>query len=510
MPKIIKMLFSRLAIVMLMILFQAAAYIILWTYLSYAYLYIHTFFSFISILILLLVINKQEPASYKLPWIFILLVMPFYGVIIYSLFGRIPISKKYIRKYKGIYEESIDYQAENEELKQIIKDHDVLASSQSEYIFNTTKLPLYKNSKVTYFSMGEPFFISLLEKIKNAKKFIFLEYFIIEKGYMWDTLLEVLKTKVSEGVEVYLIYDDIGCITKLPYRYYTKLNSFGIKCVVFNPFMPIVSAIHNNRDHRKIAVIDGLYAYTGGINLADEYINAVNPYGKWKDSSVLIEGEAVKSFMIMFLQTYNAHAKEKLDYKKYMDEVKKVESDGIVQPFATGPKPFFKDRVGENVYLNIINQAKRYVYINTPYLITDYHFTEAIKNACKRGVDIKIMTPHIPDKKTIYFMTKSNYSDLIKAGVKIYEYSPGFIHSKSFVCDDEIGVVGTINLDYRSFVHHFECGIWMYKNECINELKKDFIDTCENEGLLIEKDNANLKAYQRLLKNILEIFAPML
>lgn len=510
MKRILKMLFSRLAIVMLIIILQIIAYIFLWAYLSEAYLYIHTFFSFLSVIIFLLVINKQEPSSYKLPWIVILLLMPFYGVILYSLFGRVPINKRYIKKYQGIYEESIEYQKENIELKERLISHNVLASSQSSYIYNTTKLPLYKNSKVTYFPIGESFFDSLLSKIKNAKKFIFLEYFIIEKGYMWDTILDVLKQKVSEGVEVYLIYDDIGCINKLPYQYNNLINSYGIKCIVFNPFKPIISAIHNNRDHRKIAVIDGKYGYTGGANIADEYINKVSIYGKWKDNSILIEGEAVRSLMIMFMQTYNAHAKVKLEYKKFMDEVVPIESDGVIQPFGTGPKPFFNDRVGETVYLNMINQAKRYVYIFTPYLITDYNFREAIKNACKRGVDIRILTPHVPDKKIIYFMTKSNYSDLIEAGVKIYEYEPGFIHSKTLVCDDEIAVVGTINLDYRSFVHHFECGVWMYKTSCINDIKNDFINTCSNEGLEITRENAKLKSYQKLLKNLLEIFAPLL
>lgn len=510
MSRLLKMLISRMAIVVLMVLSQVFAYLYLWKYLSDAYLYIHTFFSILSIIIILLVINKQESASYKLPWIFVLLVMPLYGVIIYSLFGRIRISKKYIKKFTGIYEKSIEWQNDNNKIENIIKEKDVLAASQSTYIYSTNKLPAYENSNVKYFSMGEPFFESLVEKLKSAKKFIFMEYFIIERGVMWNTILEILKEKVNEGVEVYLIYDDIGCITKVPYRYNNKINSFGIKCVVFNPFIPIASAIHNNRDHRKITVIDGLYAYTGGINLADEYINKNHPFGKWKDSAVLIEGEAVKSFMIMFIQTYNAHTKETLEYQKYMDEAKSVETNGIVHPFAAGPKPFFKDRVGETIYLNIINQAKDYIYINTPYLIVDYYFTEAIKNACKRGVDVRIMTPHIPDKKTIYFMTKSNYSELIEAGVKIYEYKPGFIHSKSFVCDDSIAVVGTVNLDYRSFVHHFECGVWLYDCSCINDIKEDFINTCENEGLEITKQNASLKAYQKLLKNIMEIFAPLL
>ncbi len=510
MSRILKLLFSRMAIVILMVLSQVLAYLFLWKYLSEAYLYIHTFFSILSFVIILLVVNKQESASYKLPWIFILLIMPLYGVIIYSLFGRIMISKKYIKKFTGIYEESGKWQNNNLKIENIIKEQDELAASQSAYIYSTNKLSGYENSNVIYFSTGEAFFDSLIENLKKAKKFIFMEYFIIERGVMWNKILEVLKEKVNEGVEVYLIYDDIGCITKVPYKYNRIINSYGIKCVVFNPFIPIASAIHNNRDHRKITVIDGLVAYTGGVNLADEYINESHPFGKWKDSAVLIEGEAVKSFMIMFIQTYNAHTKDTLKYNDYMNAIKKVETNGIVQPFAAGPKPFFKDRTGEMVYLNIINQAKKYVYINTPYLIVDYYFIEAIKNACKRGVDVRIMTPHIPDKKTIYFMTKSNYSDLIEAGVKIYEYKPGFIHSKSFVCDDNIAVVGTVNLDYRSFVHHFECGVWLYNCSCIMKIKEDFMTTCENEGLQIIKENASLKPVQKLLKNILEIFAPLL
>jgi len=508
MYRLLKLLVSRMAIVMVIILLQAFAYILLWSFLSGAYIYIHTFFSIISIVVLIAVINKQGSATYKLPWVFILLVMPFYGVIIYSLFGRVNISKKYIKLYTGIYEDAEQWQSNNEIIKNKINDK--LIVSQSQYIYATSKLAAFDKSKVSYFPNGETYFESLVDKIKNAKKYIFLEYFIIEEGKMWNTILDILKEKVNQGVEVYLIYDDIGCISRVSSKYYRKLNSYGIKTVVFNPFVPIVSAIHNNRDHRKIAIIDGKYAFTGGINLADEYINEIHPFGKWKDSGVLLEGIAVASFMIMFIQTYNAHATEKLDYNKYLEDIESVDNDGFVQPYATGPKPFYNDNVGESVYLNMINQAKKYIYINTPYLIVDYHFILALKNASKRGVDVRIMTPHIPDKKTVYLMTRSNYSELIESGVKIYEYEPGFIHAKSMVCDDELAIVGTVNLDYRSFIHHFECGVWMYNCNCIKDIKEDFISTCEESGLLITIESAKLKFSQKILKNLLEIFSPLL
>ena len=351
----------------------------------------------------------------------------------------------------------------------------------------------------------------MIEELKKAKHYIFIEYFIIEEGFMWDSVLDILIKKVREGVDVRVIYDDFGCICKLPHHYDEKLRELGIKCVVFNPVTPVVTVRHNTRDHRKILVIDGHTGFTGGINLADEYINRVERFGHWKDASIMLKGDAVWSLTVMFLQTWNFYNNFIEDYDNYRPEkfkVEEIESDGYVQPY--GDSPLDNERLGEFTYLNMINRAKDYIYINTPYFIVDNEITTALELAAKSGVDVRIVTPCVPDKWYVHILTRSYYEQLISVGVKIYEYTPGFIHSKTFVCDDELGVVGTINLDFRSLYFHFECGIWLYKTKSVMEIKEDFLKTLDVCHEVTLEECRNVKWYIRIIRSFLRVFAPLM
>jgi cardiolipin synthase len=354
-------------------------------------------------------------------------------------------------------------------------------------------------------------FECLLEELKKAERYIFLEYFIIEQGTMWSAILDILIEKAQQGVDVRVIYDDVGCLLKLPYGYDRHLESLGIKCRVFNPFRPVLSVRLNNRDHRKIAVIDGHTAITGGINLADEYINEVARFGHWKDTSILIQGEAVWNLVVMFLTLWDWLCGIKEDYEEFKplpEYAEQFTSDGYVQPFADSPLD--DESVSQSVFLNMIGGAKRYVYINTPYLILDFEMTTALCLAAKRGVDVRIVTPRIGDRWFVHAVTRSNYEVLIEAGVRIYEYTPGFMHAKTFVVDDQFAVVGTINLDYRSLYLHFECGAWLFKTKSVLEIKEDYLQTLAVSQLITLEECHNVKWYKKLARSLLRLFAPLM
>ena len=351
----------------------------------------------------------------------------------------------------------------------------------------------------------------MLAALESAEHFIFLEYFIIEEGHMFHQIEDILEKKVKEGVEVRLIYDDVGCIGTLPPRYYKQLQKKGIKCAAFNPFRPLLSVIMNNRDHRKIFVVDGAVGFTGGINLADEYINEVKRFGYWKDTGVRIEGEAVWSLTSMFLSMWNYIVHSTEDYSRFMPaqhQKAPFENDGFVQPY--GDSPLDHESVGENIYLNIINRAKNYVYIFTPYLIIDHEMLTALCNAAKDGVDVRIVTPGIPDKKMIFLLTQSYYAPLIQSGVKIYQYTPGFIHAKCFVCDDEIATVGSVNLDFRSLYLHFECGVFFYRSAVVAQVKEDCLNTFVCSEQMTAEFCRNRPVPVRLLQSVLRLLAPLL
>lgn len=459
--------------------------------------------------VLLYLINRDEIPEFKLPWLMILFLLPVIGAFVFMLLSSNETSKKTTARYQQAVLELKPYQHQTAAMDEL-REQDAEACAQASYLYQAASMPCYGNSETTYYPLGEDFFSALLADLQKAERFILMEYFIVEEGQMWNPIHAVLREKAAQGISVFFLYDDFGCMTTLPEHYYKQLCEEGIHCIPANKFTPILSNIHNNRDHRKITVIDGRVGYTGGVNLADEYINACEKFGHWKDTAVRIEGEAVKNLTALFLSAWNTQSSYPVDCAPYMEaEPEETGGRGYVIPFGDGPAPLYRDTIGKNVYLNMIHGAKRYLYVTTPYLICDHELLSALRMAAKKGVDVRIITPHIPDKKAVFLMTRSNYRVLIQDGVKIYEYTPGFIHAKNFVCDDQFAVCGTINLDYRSLVHHFECGAWMYDTECIGDMKADFLATAA-KSQLVTVEQAKLRGWQRLLAELMKVFSPLL
>ncbi|MGL4451721.1 MAG: cardiolipin synthase [Sarcina sp.] len=511
MNKILKFLFSRMVIVGVLILLQLTILIYAIWELSESFVYLYVFFVALSVIVVIYIVSRNDNPSYKLAWTIPVLLVPVFGGLFYLIFGGNKTSKKFRKKIELAYKKHESLTPKNEKLILEVEREDKQIANQMKYIDEYAKYPPYVNTITKYLSPGEEFFEYHLKELKKAKKYIFLEYFIVEEGYMWNETLKVLEEKVKQGVEVRVMYDDMGCLQTLPYKYEEILRKKGIKCVVFNPFLPLLSLRMNNRDHRKITIIDGHTGFTGGINLADEYINKINKFGHWKDSALYLKGDAVWSLTLMFLQAWNFDNPNAENYKEFKPQVhhdRKFESDGYVQPY--GDSPLDGETVGENVYLNIINKAKDYVYITTPYLIVDNELVTALTLAAKSGVDVRIITPHIQDKWYAHIVTRAYYAHLIESGVKIYEYTTGFIHSKTFVSDDVIGTVGTINMDYRSLYLHFECGVYLYKTKSVTEIKEDFFNTLEISQRFTLEDCNKIKWSNRIVRSILRVFAPLL
>jgi len=509
--KLTKLYVSRFIIVFFAIIFQAAFLYLIYWYLDSKYNWVSYIIYGLGVIIFLSIVNKEQAAVYKMPWTILLLLFPVGGIIIYLTFGNVKMSKKHMRKFRSIYREENDNYYFQDKIMSEISLLSEKASGQAHYLKKESALPVLNNTETVFLPSGEKFFESLLEEIGKAEKYIFMEYFIVEEGKMWNSVHSLLLTKISEGVDVYFMYDDVGSMVRVPSNYYKILCKEGFKAVKYSPFKPVVSIIHNNRDHRKITVIDGKVGYMGGANLADEYINAIHPFGRWLDSSLMLKGQAVDSLVKLFIQLYNMASKENLDFGKFIvKNFEKHENCGYVLPFGDAPAPIIYEHIGENAYLNVINQSNKYIYISTPYFIVDSNMTDALKNAAKRGVDVRIILPEIPDKRIINIMTKSNYSNLIAGGVKIYEYKGGFNHSKVFLSDSEIAIVGTINLDYRSLVHHFECAVWMYKTPAVKDIYNECIRLFENDCKEISPAKARLKLIPRMVKDILYIFAPLM
>ncbi|MEN6462609.1 MAG: cardiolipin synthase [Syntrophomonas sp.] len=465
----------------------------------------------ISIIAVLWIINTNSNPAYKIAWIIPILLIPIFGGLFYLFFGGNKLSKRRKKRMISIADDTRKALTANPNILDEIWLQNETAANQSTYIQNSSYYPLHQNWISEYLPSGEAKFARLKEELQKAKHFIFLEYFIIEEGVMWNSILDILKEKARLGVDVRIIYDDAGCMTTLPYGYDKKLAEAGIKCCVFDPMIPILTRRLNNRDHRKLTVIDGTTAFTGGINLADEYINAIEKYGHWKDSAILLKGDAVWSLTVMFLSMwgYVGGIEDNINrFRKCLPSDHKISRDGYIQPFADSPLD--DELVGETIYLNLINKAKRYVYITTPYLIIDNEIVTALSSAAKGGVDVRIITPHHPDKWYVHAVTRSYYKSLTESGVKIYEYMPGFMHSKTFVVDDEYGVVGTINMDYRSLYLQFECGVWLYQCSCIFNIKSDFLNTLKTCKEITATDIKAIKWYKSLICSVLRVFAPLM
>ncbi|MGN1106378.1 MAG: cardiolipin synthase, partial [Huintestinicola sp.] len=443
----------RFIIAILLILLETAAVVALTCLCAYYIPYFYLAMWATEIACVLKIINSEENPDYKIPWLLVTLLIPVAGFMIYFMFYDRKLTKKQMKRIEQIQKQQIH----TDDLRSFdeLKNEDKKSYLQAKLLCRMSDTHIYRNTKAKYYPFGENMNSAMLEDLKKAEKFIFLEYFIIEEGVFWNGILEILKEKAVQGVEVRVVYDDVGCMLTLPGDYYKILHSYGIKAVRFSPLKGQADNEFNNRSHRKIMVIDGKIGYTGGVNIADEYINEKKLFGKWKDVGIRLEGDAAAQLTFIFLADYELNIKTPVeDFSLYFTNDISHGDKGYVIPFGDGPKPLYKQRTAKIMIMNMLNQAQDYVYMMSPYLIIDNELCQAMENAAMRGIDVRIITPHIPDKKIIFMMTQSYYKRLTQAGVRIFEYEPGFVHAKVYLADDEYGIVGTINLDYRSLVHH--------------------------------------------------------
>lgn len=460
-----------------------------------------------STLCLIFILNMRINPYEKLSWSILLAIFPVAGLVIF-IFANLDIGLKLEqRRIIKIEEETKDYHYLDKDLMKKIKKEDKQLYNIASYMLNKGSYPIYENTKAKYFSVGEDAFSDILESIKKAEKFIFIEFFILDRGYMWGTILEELVKKVNQGLEIRLMYDGTNAITRLPSGFVKDMEALGIKCKVFSPIYPIASTYYNNRDHRKILVIDGKFVYTGGINIADEYINVYERFGHWKDTAVRLEGRAVEPFTLMFLHLWHANDSER-NFDKYLQQYTLKESDGYVIGF--GDNPMRKEKLTKHLYMNILDTAKNYVYIMTPYLVLDNEILTSLKFAAERGIDVRIVLPAIPDKKIPYLLAKTHYQSLIESGVKIYEYLPGFMHGKTWLSDDEKAVVGSINLDYRALYLSFECAAFLYKNSISKNVYQDFEVIFNVSKLIRQEDVENYPVVKKIAGAFLKPFAPLI
>lgn len=507
--KLFRIISNRVFVTSVILLAQLTWFIIFLIKLTKYSVLISLIFSALSLLMVLHIVSKDENPSYKIAWIILIMALPLFGGLFYLVFGNKRPSKGMRQLIDSEHKKIAELLDLDEEILDEIANIDKRVMGIFKYLQKKNSFPVYKNTESTYYASGEAMYKDMIFELERAKEFIFLEYFILEEGKMWDGILKILIEKVRLGVDVRLIYDDVGSLFLLPKGFKKNIEDKGIKCMAFNKFRPLLSLVMNNRNHRKMLVVDGHTAFTGGINIADEYINVKERFGHWKDTGIKLKGEGSWSFTLMFLEMWNAFYKTDDNYDKFKtskDSWENYQSDGYIQPYSDSP--IDDETIGENIYIELLAQAKKYVYIFTPYLIIDNEMKHALCMAAKRGVDVRIVTPGIPDKKIIYRLTRSNYAPLLKAGVRIYEYTPGFLHAKSYVCDDEIAVVGTINMDYRSLYLHFECGVLVYKAKSIMDLKKDSIEVIGN-SMEVNESDIKKRFLGRLIDAILRLIAPL-
>ena len=429
----------------------------------------------LSVIIVIWLVRKYDNPMYKITWMLVIVLLPLFGGLFYLFWGNTPFNRARLIKIRPIDVTRIEpsHPSATHELCTRLPRH----RRNCQYLHSIAEMPAWKDTATEYFPVGEFMFESMLSELKKAKRFIFMEFFIIDRGHMWDAILDILRKKAAEGVDVRVMYDDVGCISKLPHNYSKTLESMGIRVIRFNRFVPMLNTYFNYRDHRKICVIDGNVGYTGGINLADEYINEKERFGHWKDTGVKLTGSGVANLTALFLQLWDFSVGSTTEnLEDYLPTIT-APSDGYVQAFADSPLDDYN--VSETVFLNIINNATRSVYITSPYLALDNEMITALCNAAESGIDVRIVTPGIPDKKSVYLITRSYYAQLIRAGVRIYEYTPGFIHAKMIVADNDVAVVGTINMDFRSFYLHFECGTVFYRGSVVDKVRSDILETIE-------------------------------
>ncbi|WP_461812507.1 cardiolipin synthase [Faecalimonas sp.] len=507
---IFKIIFSRTALVAALLLFQIGLMIATITSIEQYAFSVYVGFIILSMIVIIYIINRKENPAFKMSWILFVTFIPIVGTVFY-IFMQIQPGTRYIGKRLSVLgNKTKPYMTQNDTIIEELRISKPANANLAHYLSKQVGFPVHRNTKVTYFKIGEEKFEELKCQLELAKHYIFMEYFIVEEGVMWDSILEILKRKVEEGVEVRFMYDGMCSIVLLPYQYPKELEAVGIRCKMFSPIKPVLSTHQNNRDHRKICVIDGQVAFTGGINLADEYINEKERFGHWKDTAVMLQGEAVQNFTMMFLQMWNVTEKKEENFEKYLTPKSKEfrRELGYVLPY--GDSPYDNENIGEQVYFHILNHAKKYVHIMTPYLILDNEMVTNLTYAAKCGIEVIIIMPHIPDKWYAFVLAKTYYEELINAGVHIYEYTPGFVHAKVFVSDDDTATVGTINLDYRSLYLHFECGTFIYNNQVVRDIEKDFQETLKKCQKVTITDLRMRGVIETVTGRVLRLIAPLM
>ena len=512
MRRFTKILFSRLGITAVLVLLELALVLTFMLRLSAYSVYFFILIIINHIASLIAVVNGDGNPEYKLTWMVVIVLIPFLGTALFAMFGKSKMCKKEIRRLAKVREKIREYSNETEALGSL-GTLDRLASGKAMAILNIDESSdVYSGTVSKYYREGKQMFTDMLKDIESAEEYIFLEYFIIENGMMWDGIYSRLKEKAREGVDIRVMYDDVGCMSTLSKHFVSELERTGIRCICFSRVSADLRNMrrNNNRDHRKLCIIDGRVAYTGGINIADEYIGEKEKYGIWKDGGVRLAGDGAVGFSRLFLELWLLSGGDDVNTREYLKLKDRVEGDGgYYLPFGSGPYPMYTSQSGKRAILDIINQAERYVYIMTPYLIIDYDLSEALVGAAYRGVDVRIITPGIPDKRMVNVMTKSSYQSLICGGVEIFEYTPGFLHAKAIVSDDKYAILGTINLDYRSLVHHFEDAVWMYSSPIAQDIRDDFLETMQRSER-IDRKNARLGLKERIVRCGIRLFAPLL
>ncbi len=457
---------------------------------------------FTVVMVVYLLNSKINPTA-KITWLIAIMLLPVFGVLLF-LYTQSNIGHRALKKrVNDMVTDTKEQIPQPEDVMARLRKEDKGMAALAHYMHRSGCHPVFADTSVVYFPQGEDKFEEMLKQLEKARHFIFMEYFIIDEGLMWGRILEILAKKAAQGVDVRLMYDGACEFALLPHDYPKRLKALGIRCKAFAPVSPFVSTHYNYRDHRKILVIDGHTAFNGGVNLADEYINEKVKFGHWKDTAVMLKGDAVKSFTLMFLQMWGIDEKQ-VEYTRFLSYPSQPDkrAGGYVIPY--GDCPLDNDKLGERVYMDILNRSLEYVHIMTPYLILDGEMETALKFAAERGVEVVLLLPGIPDKAIPYALAKTHYASLLESGVKIYEYTPGFVHAKVFVCDGQEAVVGTINLDYRSLYHHFECATYMYRTDCVPEIEKDFQATlakCRQvTAETVRKEKWSIKAVGSLMK----------
>ena len=505
-----RIVFSRTGFILLLILLQLGLFVVTTNILQGYAFFIHGGLTVLGVVVLIYIINSEDNPAFKMTWMLCVMAFPAVATMFY-IYVKTQAGTRWMGKRLATLRIETDpYMIQDIDVLDALRASRPSYGNLASYMSHHVGFPVYRNTEVKYFPLGEDKFEAMVTELEKARKYIFMEYFIVERGYMWDTILKILIKKVREGVEVRFLYDGTCAISLLPYEYPQMLERKGIRCKMSNPIKPFLSTVQNNRDHRKICVIDGKVGFTGGVNLADEYINRKERFGHWKDTAVMLRGDAVQSLTMLFLQMWNVDEQESEDYRRYLTPRRKElrRELGYVLPY--GDSPFDNENVGEEVYFHILNHAKKYVHIMTPYLILDNEMITTLTRAAKSDVEVIIIMPHIPDKWYAFAVAKTYYGELIRVGVQIYEYTPGFVHAKVFVSDDDTATVGSINLDYRSLYLHFENGVFIYNNSVVDRIERDFQQTLAkcHKVTLLEVRGQSL--FTKISGQVLRLVAPLM